>query len=170
MSGKKITKKAQPDHPSLAKLALIVNQIHNHKISGSPRSIAEQIISLVFKGETEKWAGVDDLYEGGQTMTGVSGARVVQNGSQTVGTHHRRVLVFYGEWEEGSPRVPNGHPLTGEMPTRPVSGPPQPPASGPVGTPASAATHSINFNLDSVDTVSERAIADIKAYAARYRL
>lgn len=120
------TKKNEPDHPALQPLALLVNEIHNRKVSGAPRAIAQKIIDMVFAKESELWEDSEILFEGGEVDSLPNRpVRIQQTGSQTEGTHHRKVIVFYGPWKKGSPRVPNGHPLTGETGAQPASAPPE---------------------------------------------
>lgn len=88
------------EHPSLVPVALIVNSVRNGK-KGTPRAIAQEIITEVFKGETSRWADADDIVEGGREFAG--NGKISQNDTSNASTHHRRVLVFYGEWEEGEP-------------------------------------------------------------------
>lgn len=107
------------DHPAVTPIALIVNAIHNRKIKGTPRAIAEMIISKVFEHEAERWDESETLYEGGIEYGSRGGVtEIKQTGSTEEGTHRRKVLVFYGPWEEGSPapanRLLKANPLTGE--------------------------------------------------------
>lgn len=101
----------QPDHPATIPLAVLLNDIRNGKVSGSPRAMAQRVISMVMEGEVEKWAGVDSVYEGG--MVDASGE--VESCGFTKGTHRRKITAYFTEWEEGSPVEANKrlgtHPL-----------------------------------------------------------
>lgn len=90
----------QAEHPATAKLAVILNAIRNGKVTGSPREMAASVISLVFEGEMEKWDASDEIVEGGYLL---ESGLIQQTTKHNTATHHRTVLVFYSDWEEGAP-------------------------------------------------------------------
>lgn len=139
------------EHPSLVKVAVMLAAVRAGKVKGSPREMAEAIISQVFEGEMEKWDSATTFYQGGDEQEDGS---IKDKNSKTQGSHHRKVTIFMGEWEEGAPAEKNGHPLTGKVDTTPP--PVTPPTSPP---PAGGMTLQINTNSTSAQQKMLDAVA-----------